>query len=146
MSEIYAQLYDGNPLSIPEAELDRLFVAPSTEVHSLERRLTRKAVTRKIGGTPALFSVVGVVRRVGGERVIAKDVTAEVAHLIMDGAKYLHLLPAAIRELREPKDKLAANIVEHINVLLSRDDDAIKAEMITMVQSLLEAEQARWRA
>lgn len=137
MSEIKAQLYAGNPLSIADDELERLSFQSPFGIHA-ERRTADDIST--------LFTVFIPSRRIGDEQVLVTNATDASSRLLIDAVKYLHLLPAAIRELREPKDKLATNIVEHIDCLQPLGSDSQKAEIIAMVQDLIEAEQARFRA
>lgn len=100
MSEITAQLYAGNPLSITDEELDRLWRQPTVGFH-LEREITRDGQSGKVWSKPALYRVFRPALRGSDELTLAEGVTEEVSRLIIDGARYLHLVSAAIRELRE---------------------------------------------
>lgn len=100
MSEIKAQLYAGNPLSITDDELNRLWKQPTFGMH-LELEMTRQGRSGKGWSKPSLYRVYRPALRADGERTLVENVTEEIARLIVDGARYLHLVSAAIRELRE---------------------------------------------
>lgn len=126
MSEIKAQLYAGNPLSITDEELDRLWRQPTVGFH-LEVEKTRDGRSGKGWSKPALYRVFRPALRAGGELTLAENVTEETARLILDGARYLHLVSAAIRELREREggiDKAAAE---------QNREDAIELECVVHV-------------
>ncbi len=100
MSEIKSQLYAGNPLSVTDDELNRLWKQPTFGM-DLKLEVTRKGRSGKGWSKPSLYRVYRPALRAGGELTLAENVTEETARLIVDGARYLHLVSAAIRELRE---------------------------------------------
>lgn len=102
MSEIRAQLYAGNPLSITDEELDLLSKYPAIGNQ-------RPQVVDNGDDT---FDVIGEPMRTGTSHQFLSRVSETTARIYVDGHRYLPLFAHAVRELRQsmPAEALASTL------------------------------------
>lgn len=111
MSKVLAQLYDGNPMSISEEDLQEL----AARCDRFEGyRGAETTIVHKAGkGRDPQVDVVVPARRAGGPLVIASFNDVLKAQLFVDALRYMDLFVAAVRELRQRPELIAKNQLAH---------------------------------